>query len=89
MSLNPSMKKEIRMFICDDNAVFANLIKETAEKAMPSKRSAEILVFDSPKLLLEEWNRTFADAVILDINMPHMDALPLQRNYSKVNRMYR
>ena len=77
MSLNPSMKKEIRMFICDDNAVFANLIKETAEKAMPSKRSAEILVFDSPKLLLEEWNRTFADAVILDVNMPHMDGFAL------------
>ena len=75
--MNGTMNNRIRMFICDDNLLFAGMIKNLTEICLPKDRDIELRLFNNPQNLLTEWNKAFADAVILDINMPQMDGFSL------------
>ena len=86
MLSNLNQNNVLRFFICDDNTVFTHLIKDCIERAMPPDRPYELFLFEDDKQLLDEWNKGFADAVLLDINMPYT-ALLLRNVCSKANPM--
>ena len=77
MLSNLNQNNVLRFFICDDNTVFTHLIKDCIERAMPPDRPYELFLFEDDKQLLDEWNKGFADAVLLDINMPYTDGVTL------------
>lgn len=77
MLSNLNQNNVLRFFICDDNTVFTHLIKDCIERAMPPDRPYELFLFEDDKQLLDEWNKGFADAVLLDINMPYTDGFTL------------
>lgn len=62
---------------CDDSLLVAEIIKDYTQAALPKERAFDLRVFDDPKKLLEEWDTAFADAVMLDINMPQIDGFSL------------
>lgn len=75
--MNSENKYITRLFFCDDSLLVAEMIKDYAKAVLPEGREFDLRVFDAPKKLLEEWDTSFADAVMLDINMPQIDGFSL------------
>lgn len=77
MHMNLENQSITRLFFCDDSLLVAEIIKDYTQSALPKERAFDLRVFDDPKKLLEEWDTAFADAVMLDINMPQIDGFSL------------
>lgn len=67
------MKKEINIYLCDDNRFFAEKICENIARILNNKREYKLTIFDNGRELINMWKQKFSDAVFLDIDMPELD----------------
>lgn len=67
------MRDDLKIYICDDDLVFANAIKNEVELCSDSEHRCSITVFDSPKSFLKAFDSQIADVVFLDIDMPELN----------------
>ncbi len=71
------MDRNLEFYICDDEKIYANTIKDKVNMYMKnvlnSKTPYHISVFNDGDSLLKEFDRQFADVVMLDIDMPKMN----------------
>ena len=62
--MNFENKYITRLFFCDDSLLVAEIIKDYAKAVLPKGREFDLRVFYAPTNLLEEWDTSFADAVM-------------------------
>lgn len=71
------MTDMLKFYICDDDKLYANTIKNKISVYMNNTSNDDktytISVFNDGDSLLKEFNRQFADVVLLDIDMPGMN----------------
>ena len=67
------MRDNLKFYICDDNSDFANKIKAEIDLYMDGRRNYETVVFHNGTALLKQFDKEFADVVLLDIDMPEMN----------------
>lgn len=67
------MKDNVKLYICDDNSDFSDMIKKEVDLYMRDKRNCETTVFHSGNALLKQFDKQAADVVLLDIDMPEMN----------------
>ncbi len=75
------MAEQLRFYICDDEPIYANVLKDRISNYMQTKfndsKSYSISVFDNGDCLLKEFDRQFADVVLLDIDIPKMNGFEI------------
>ena len=72
--------------ICDDDRIFIETLKETVQKLLNQRRrSCNIETFINGNDLIERSKEAFADAVLLDIDMPVMSGFEAAEKLQRIN----
>ena len=86
------MKSSTAIYICDDNALFAEEIRRYIPTLVPSERTLEISIFTSGADLITACGKALPDAVLLDIDMPELDGFEvsgrLRENFGEIRIIF-
>ena len=79
-----TMKSSTAIYICDDNALFAEEIRRYIPTLVPSERTLEISIFTSGADLITACGKALPDAVLLDI-CPSLTALRYRGGFVRIS----
>jgi len=80
------MKKEVQIYICDDNQFFLEEIEQRTRLLIGKNRFLNIQTFNTGRELIKSWNEAFADVVFLDIDMPELNGFEVAERLQKIKK---
>ena len=76
------MEKKLKILLVDDNQTFRTAVKQYLEIEMNCTVVAEV---ENGKHFLDMFNRTLADIVLMDIQMPEVDGITATKKWCLLN----
>lgn len=80
------MKKDIIVYVCDDDINFGNSIKQKLDNMILPNNKLEVSLFTDASSLIEKSSSNCADIAILDIDMPQIDGFQAAEELKKINK---
>lgn len=78
--------EKISVYICDDNAEFADKVRNRTESVLNGRVEYDIIMFNKGDALIQYCEKEFPDIALLDIDMPSMSGFEIAQQLRKINK---